>query len=241
MPKKSLFGFLTAFNLRGFLFGSIIQILLGYILLPIACMLLSLLDFDASENAVTACVGLISDMPIFGSLSDAITLLINNGANSSARLSFLATLVNRPGGDMFIAATAGMWTGICFNLCKIISESGIIRLDGVPVIQSILAVVITCMITKLLTVYGDPMYIMLSLLFTLVLNVVLKIISAKSVSLFILVELGCETVVGVFSCAFVAFLILLMQYTIPFSIALIVGACLAGPALIFMLIPCILP
>lgn len=214
------------------LLPSIVQIMLGYLLIPIISGLLSLFSQSGTaEDFVSFLTSLVSDVPVLGTMTDAITLCLTNMGSEQARLQMLTSVVSLSGWDMLAAGSIGMLSGCCFKLGKLIG------IKGLPVLQSILAVVLGGMLTRFVSAYADPMFMVLLASFSVTLNVVLTILIADRKLLAVLWGLGCECVAGVFAVAYVAFLIMAMQGLIPsIGIWLAIQLSLIVPMALFLVV-----
>lgn len=202
---------------------------MGCILLPFLCVLLSIFTEDAADQFAGFFVSLLADVPVVKYCTDAITIFLSGSGSTEQQLEFISALGSLTPWTAMSAASVGMLSGICFKLGELIG------LRGLPVMQAMLAVVLSGMLSSVFTLYGDGLYISLSFVFCLTANLVLTILTAKKKFSAVLWGIGSEIVVGVFAAAYAALLILLMQGAIS-SLGIWLGLhlCLTIPMLLFL-------
>jgi len=211
--------------------ATIAQILLGYILIPIVAVLTGLFIQNGGFTDIATMIGaFLAEIPVLGNLADAAMTFAQNGINQERALEFVNRVMQLNELDMIAAASTGMWMGICFKFGKLIG------LRGLPVLQALAGVIICSLLTKYVEAFADPMNLMLLLGFSVVLNIVLTIIVADKKGLALMLGIGCETVVGVFSSAYVALLLIAAQGFMAVGVFAALSFCLIIPAVLFMII-----
>lgn len=211
---------------------SIVQILLGYILIPILAGILGLFSkSDDPMHLVNLVITAASEIPVLGTMTDAIMLCLTNMGSEFSRLQMIESIALLSFWDLVAASSIGMWTGICFKLGKLIG------IKGLPVLQSLAAVVITCSLSWFQSAYADTLYLLMLFAFSLTLNTVLTFLVADRKFLAVLWGMGCEGVAGTFATAYAAFLIIAMQGLIPnLGIWILIQLCLIVPMTLFLVV-----
>lgn len=211
---------------------TIAQALLAYLMLPLIGYLLSLIRQDWESGLVEMLVGFCSEVPFVGGATDAISTYLTTAGSVTAQLDFLNTLVNRFTPLSFISAViVGLWAGICFKFGELIG------VRGIPIFPSIAAVFVCSALSRFLDVFADISYICCTLIFSFVLNGVLTLLTAEKKGVAFMLGMGCETVAAVFSSAYTALLIMVMQGLIPnFWMWMGLQLCLVIPLTLFLAI-----
>lgn len=218
------------------LLPSIAQILLGFVLIPIIAGLLGLFSENGGvDDLVSFVATLVSETPVLGTITDALVLCVSNGGSEQSRAQFIASLESMSSADVVAVCSIGMWSGICFKLGKLLG------IKGLPVLQSLVAVVLSSAFTNFVSAYADPLFLLLLPCFTITLNLVLTILVADRKILAVLCGILCEGTAAVFATAYVALLIMAMQGLIPsLGIWLLIQLCLIIPMSLFLVVDLLL-
>ncbi len=207
---------------------SIAQIILAVIILPILCFILSWLIGD--NNASSMLTNIIDEFPVTDVWFDLLTTFIND-SKFALGLTEYSTIINYINSKIFETCIVGMCVGLCKNI------GIILRIRGVPIVQSILGVFLGCITVSAFGITNDIGSIY-ACTFLIIANVIVIWLIPNGdfvrKGLATLLGLGLQMIIAALSAGYIICLISIMNGTITDLKTAVI--CLSGMFIPFLLV-----